>query len=118
MDIEQTLTQLNKNKHIKGSLIITQEGMVVTSALGEGQKADVFAAFYSSVGLTLLKSLKSLGIETFSRYILSSEDSNIFILNIEKLYLVVITDLSVKPSEINVELYQIERLIRKTGRLE
>ena len=91
--------------------------MVVTAALGAKQSADIFAAFYSSVGLTLLKSLKNLGIETFNRYILSSEDSKIFILNIEKLYLLVISDLHVELSEINVELYQIESLIRKIGRL-
>lgn len=118
MDIEEILKKLNKNKHIKGSLVITQEGMVVMSALGAGQNADIFAAFYSSVGLTILKSLKNLEIETFYRYILSSEDSKLFVVNIGILYLVVLTDIEVKLSEINVELYQIESLIRKTGRLE
>lgn len=118
MDIEEILKKLNRNKHIKGSLVITQDGMVVMSVLGPGQNADIFAAFYSSVGLTLFRSLKKLEIETFYRYILSSEDSKFFLVNIGKLYLVVITDIGVKLSEINVELYQIESLIRKTVRLE
>jgi predicted regulator of Ras-like GTPase activity (Roadblock/LC7/MglB family) len=118
MDIGEILKELNRNNHVKGSLVITQEGITVASALGIGKKADAFAAFCSSVCLSLLKLLKNLKIETFFRYILSAEDSKLFIVNIGKLYLVVITDIDVELSEMNVELYRIESLIRKTGRLE
>ncbi len=118
MDISEILTGLNKNKRIRGSLVITEEGIVVASALGAGRNADAFAAFCSSVGLTLSRLLKTLEVETFFRYVLSSDDSKLFIVNMNQLYLAVVADLDVELSEMNVELYRIESLIRKTGRLE
>lgn len=118
MDLAEILNKLNRNEDILGSLVITQEGMVVMSALGAGHNPETFAAFCSSVGLTLSKSLINLKIETFHRYILSSEDYKLFIVNIGNLFLVVITHIDANLSEMNVLLYQAESLIRKTGRLD
>jgi predicted regulator of Ras-like GTPase activity (Roadblock/LC7/MglB family) len=117
MEIPEILIKLNSNKHVKGSMIISDEGIVVASKISTGYDPDIFAAFCSSIGLTVSNSIKKLNIPTFSRYVLASEDHKLFITKIEKLYLIVIADKETEFAPMNVLLYQIDGILRKTGRL-
>lgn len=116
--ISQILQKLNNIDKIKGSMVITMEGMIIASEINSDTDCERLSAFCSSVGLTISNSFNKMKFEPFTRYILNSEDRKLCIVNIGKSYLIVVADIDIDVVMLNVELYQALNLLKKTGRLE
>ena len=54
------LTELNKEKGIDGSMVITPDGIMVAAALGPDYEEEAVAAFASSLLLSLKRGLSAL----------------------------------------------------------
>jgi hypothetical protein len=102
--MKDILTDLNKFAGVKGSMVVTADGMVVASALGPDLENENVAAISSQMIGAISRSLGGLGVESFSRYILSATHGRIVFVNLGVAYLVVITHQNIKLDVILIEI--------------
>ena len=89
--MKRILEKLNSVAGIRGSMVMTQDGIMVASALGQDQEEDVVAALASSLLTTVSSSLRTLTPEeTLTQFVLSSSDGKMIFVNLENAYLVVL----------------------------
>ncbi len=116
--ISEILKRLNKLDKIKGSMVITIEGMIISSEFNMEVDNEKLSAHFSNMGLTITNSLIKIQKEPFSRYIVDSDKWKLCFSNISKSYLIVIADLDIEKVTLNVELFQALNMLKKIERLE
>lgn len=117
-EISVILKRLNKTEGIKGSFVITPDGMPVASELDENQNEETLAAISSSIYLAINKSMDKLDLGEVTRYVLCTEFGRIFIIGLGQMILVVLAEKEIKIPRVNVEIFQAANAFRKSGRLE
>lgn len=117
-EISAILKRLNSTDGIKGSLLMTPDGMPVTSLLGDGQDGDALAAISSSIFLAINKSMGKLDLGEVTRYVLCTEFGRVFIISLGKMILLVLAAQNIKIAQVNVAIFQAANSIKKSGRLE
>ncbi len=100
----EILKDLNDVAGIKGSMVVTEDGMVVASALGADLEKENVAAISSQMIGSVRRSLDRMGVESFNRYILASTHGRIVFVNLGGAYLVVITRQNLKLDVILIEI--------------
>lgn len=115
--LPQILTNLCEGKDL-GALVITKDGMVIDSQLGEDYESEALSAFMSQVALTIKTSLASLDHHEFTRYIIETNQGKIYLVDLGKSVLIALASSDVKAAEINVALFQAASEIKKTGRID
>ena len=117
-EINTILDQLNSTEGVKGSLIITPDGMPVTSQLPENQDEEALAAVSSSIYLAISKSMEKLNTGGVIRYALCAEFGRTFLVDLGKMILIVLAEKEIKLAKVNVAIFQAANSIRKSGRLD
>ncbi len=116
--ITTILNQLNSTEGIKGSLIITPDGMPVTSQLPDNQDEETLAAVSSSIFLAISKSMEKLNTGGVIRYVLNAEFGRTFLVDLDKMILIILAEKDIKLAKVNVAIFQAANAIRKSGRLD
>ena len=117
-NIAQILQNLNKSNKIEGSMVITTEGIIISSEINIDVDKDRLAAFSSAIGLSITNSFSEIESKPFARYIINTGKWKLCFINIGKSYLIVISEFDIELTALNVELYRTADLLKKTGRLE
>ena len=111
--METLLDELNEAVGVKGSMIMTKDGMLVTSRLGESLSEEIVAAMASSMILSTRKALEKMGLHEFSRFLLKSSRGKIILVDAGVAFLVVLADarikLDVTTIDINRTAYRIQK---------
>jgi len=102
--MKNILKDLNRVAGIKGSMVVTEDGMVVASALGPDLETENVAAISSQMIRSVRRSLDRMGVESFGRYMLSATHGRIVFVNLEVGYLVVIAHQNIKLDVILIEI--------------
>jgi hypothetical protein len=108
----EILQDLNKVAGVKGCMVVTQDGIVVNSALGSDLDQDIVAAVSSALIKSARDSQDKLGYKPFKRFIQVSSWGRMVFVDIEIAYLVVITTQNIKLDVIVVEIDSTARRIR------
>lgn len=116
--LKSVLKSLCGSKGVSGALIITKDGMVIDFNLPPPYNAETLAAFMSQIAVTITNSLAGLGVNEFTRYVMQSGQSKIYIVDLGKSALIALADVDVDAGEINVALFQAANTIKKTGRID
>jgi hypothetical protein len=116
--LKSVLKSLCGARGVRGALIITKDGMVIESNLPPPYNADTLAAFMSQIALTITNSLNGLGVNEFTRYVMQSSQSKIYIVDLGRSALIALADMDVDAGEMNVAIFQAANTIKKTGRIE
>ena len=116
--IEQ-LKKLNEAVGIRGSLIMTPDGMVVASNLGRGLDEETIAALASSVLKALENPASSFRMGSFSlgdvaRFTLSSAHGRLIFEIVDNLVLVAVTD---KDMDLELTLLEIAGVTKRLQRM-
>ncbi len=118
-NIERTLRIVNKCPGVKGSLLMTTEGIIISSEISEEYKDDLLAAISSSICLTIKNSLKAMNQIGFSRYIITCTGGKLFLINLgKKAILLVLTDLDIDIEQMNIVLFDVTNMLKKSGRID
>jgi len=117
-DIASILQKLNATEGVKGSLLITPDGMPVSSMVGDDQDAETLAAVTSSIYLAISRSMEQLDAGEFTRYLLYTEFGRVFIIGLGNVILIVLAAREIHIPRVNVAIFQATNLIRKSGRLD
>ncbi len=121
----EILRDLNQVAGVKGSMVVTHDGIVVHSALGTELDEETVAAVSSAMIQSALgteldeetvaavssamiqsarRAMEQLGHKSFSRFILTSSWGRMVFVDLEIAYLVVITSQNIKLDVILIEI--------------
>jgi len=108
----EILQDLNKVAGVKGCMVVTQDGIVVASALGSDLDQEAVAAVSSSLIQASRRAVEKLGHKMFRRFVQVSSWGRMVFIDIEIAYLVVITSQNIKLDVIVMEIDSTARRIR------
>ncbi len=97
--MKRFLTELNQEVGVRGSMVVTQDGMVVASDLGVGLQEELIAAIASDAAQHIKRAIAGIGHQDFTRFILQSAHGKLVFVDIVVGYLVVVLD-----KRLNMEL--------------
>ena len=116
--LKSVLKSLCGSKGVVGALVITKDGMVIESNLPPSHNPETLAAFMSQIAVTVTNSLNMLGVKEFTRYVMQSGQSKVYILDLGRSALIALADVDVDAGEVNVAIFQAANSIKKTGRID
>ncbi len=112
--MKDVLKRLNSEVGVKGSMILTQDGIVIASDLGTGLQEERLAAISSSAIKGINAAIEPVEREGFHRFSFISAHGKMVILRTGDAYLVVVLEPSIK---LDVTLIAIVSAARKVSNL-
>jgi uncharacterized protein len=112
--MQEILDRLNQVAGIKGSMVVTTAGWVVTDALGPGLEQETVAAVSSHMVKSSRIMLESLARGDFKRFTLTSRHGRMIFVSLKAGYLVVITKMDIKLGDILIEIDSAARRIERS----
>jgi predicted regulator of Ras-like GTPase activity (Roadblock/LC7/MglB family) len=110
--VQEILSQLNQVAGIKGSMVVTKEGVVVSEALGPDLDQNTVAAVSSHMIQVAARGLTTLDRGMFERFTLTSAHGRMVFVDLDVGYLVVITKMEMKLGQLLIEVDSAARRIR------
>mgnify|MGYP001585306226 CR=1 FL=1 len=90
--MKKFLTELNQEVGVRGSMVVTLDGMVVAADLGVGLQEELVAAIASSAIQQVRRAIAGVGYQDLTRFILQSAHGKLVFVDIGVGYLVVVLD--------------------------
>lgn len=90
--MKQVLQDLNRHQGIRGSALVTQDGMMVAGALPADVKEDVVSALVSFLVSTTHRALAEGEYTQFTNMTLTATHGRVLLIGMGSMYLVVVTD--------------------------
>ena len=110
--MEAILNRLEKEAWVRGSMIVSNEGMVVVERLSGDLDRDAVAALAGDLVTEVTGGLKDAGHEPFKRIVLSATSGDLVVVDCGTVYLVVITAVGSEAFYIEIDsaAQQLRRL--------
>lgn len=114
--MEAILNRLEKEAWVRGSMIVSNEGMVVVERLSGDLDRDAVAALAGDLVVEVSEGLKEAGHEPFKRIVLSATTGDLVVVDCGTVYLVVITAAGSEAFYIEIDsaAQQLRRLAPST----
>ncbi len=113
--MRRILKQLSDVAGIKGSMVVTQDGIVVASHLSGQLKENVVGAVASSVISSTRRDLATHGFQGFTRFTLVASQGKMVYIETGSAFLVVVVDRNVELGPVEIEIESAAMRIRKQG---
>ena len=110
--MKELLSNLNGVPGIDGSMVITDDGIMVAEALGPQLDEDVIAALSSSLLIALKRALEPVDGGSTVEMILSADDGKLIFTNLGNAFLVVVTRPNLKLDTGLVEIRSFTRKLK------
>ena len=101
--MHRILKQLNREVGVKGSMVVSPDGLEIAAELGEELDKEIVAAMASNTINSVKRSLGLFGCTKFDHLILTSAHGRIVFVDIELACLLVVTD-----KNLNIDLTLLE----------
>lgn len=88
--MERILERLCSEAWVRGSMIVSNEGMVVLERIAKDLDRDAVAALASDLVTEVSAGVREAGMETFTRIVLSATTAELVVVDCGSVYLVVI----------------------------
>ena len=88
--MEKILERLGSEAWVRGSMIVSDEGMVVLERIAKDLDRDAVAALASDLVTEVTDGLKESGATAFTRIVLSAKTAELVVVDCGSVYLVVI----------------------------
>jgi len=115
--MKDILSELNREVGVKGSMVLTQDGIVVASDLSPGLSDEVVAAVASGAIQSLNNALTKVGQPNVSKYVLEAGFGKIVFIDIGIAYLVVILDPRINMDVTLIAISGAAYRIRQMGQI-
>ncbi|RME03067.1 MAG: hypothetical protein D6805_07855 [Planctomycetota bacterium] len=111
--MQEILTELNKDPGIKGSMIVTEDGLTVQEELGPTLDKDTVSALSASVILSTKRLYEEIGWGSFNQFVLTASHGRMVFYDLDGPFLVVVTDMNIKLDQIFIEIASAANKIQK-----
>ncbi len=116
--MRKILQQLNQEVGVKGSMVISPDGLVIMEELGEDLDHQIVAAMASNMLQAIKNGLGMLGQDKFSRLILMSAHGRIVFVDIEQACLLVVTDRNLNIDWTLMEIDGVAHRLKNSWKIE
>lgn len=116
--MKNILRDLNRSVGIKGSMIVTRDGVVVAAELGEGLEEDRVAAIASVLIPSIRRSLERAEVGPFFKCVLTATEGKLVVVDAGIAFLVVATDRSIRLDITMLDIDAAAQRIEQKGRIE
>lgn len=113
--MKDALDQLGKEIGVKGSLVLTKDGMVVASCLTKHQDENVLSAISSNAIRAVNDALGRLRSGAFQSLIASAEFGKLSMVDCGDVYLVVVLEKQIQADLTMLAIHSTARKIRNLG---
>lgn len=100
---------------VRGSMVVTQDGMVVDSLLGRSLREDVVAAMAASLILGTRKALDRAGRPGFEQFSVVSTHGKMIVADTGSAFLVVVLDRNIDLGHAELEIRSAVRKVKTLG---
>lgn len=104
--MKRILEELNRTAGIRGSMVMTQDGIMVAAALGPDLEEDVVAALASALLTTVKRSFNQIAAgESLAELVLTASDGKMVFIDLGNAYLVVVAkrDLALAATMVEIQ---------------
>jgi predicted regulator of Ras-like GTPase activity (Roadblock/LC7/MglB family) len=115
--VRRILKRLGDVVGVKGSLVVTKDGMVIASHLTGQLRQDVVAAIAANVVRATKRAASSHGLADFSRYTLIANHGKMSFTDAGPAFLVVVMDKNVDLGPVDIEIESAAMRIRNMGEI-
>jgi len=112
------LQKLNKGLGVRGSMIVTTEGIVIKSILGPDLEEDRVAAMASAVIQEIQRCLTKLSLGTLTQFILTAFHGKMVFQDCGPAFLVVLTEKSINLDHTLIEIRGAAFKIKSKAKIE
>jgi predicted regulator of Ras-like GTPase activity (Roadblock/LC7/MglB family) len=113
--MKDVLVSLNKEVGVKGSMIVTRDGVIVASEIPPPLNSEQVAAIASNSIQRVNGALRGLGANNFSRYLFNSSYGKMIFTETGDVYLVVVLDKHINIDFTMLAVASAARKIRNLG---
>ncbi len=113
--MDEILNELNERIGIKGSLVVTEDGITITSAFRVPSDEERVAALAHALISASKTALLRCGLKGFARCELTADYGKVVMLDLGVAFLVVVTDRKVDFSSAIVDIQSAAKRIRRLG---
>ena len=115
--MREILEELNQSVGVRGTAVVTRDGMLVASELTAELDEDAVAAMASALVLNSLSTLRRAGFGEFSLFTIQASSGKMVVADAEVAFLVVVTDPGVNLDLTMVDIAAASYRLKKRGRL-
>lgn len=115
--MHDVLIDLNREIGVKGSMVVTHDGVVVTSEISPPLNGDQVAAIASNSIKDINASLREIGAQEFTKFIFNSTFGKMIFLETGAAYLVVVLDKHLNLDFTMLAIASAGRRIRSLGKI-
>ena len=115
--MKDVLLNLNKEVGVKGSLVVTRDGVVVAAEILPPLVGDTVAAIASNSIQRVNSSLRELGANNFARYLFNSTYGKMIFTESGDAYLVVVLDKHINIDFTMMAVASAARKIKNLGNM-
>lgn len=116
--MRRILKSLNEVVGVRGSIVVSHDGMVIASSLGKHLDEDRVAAMASSVVHGAHQALRRQGLPAFSRLTLATSQGKLVFTDTGVTYLVVLMDAKIDLGPAGLEIQSAARKIKSLGEMK
>lgn len=116
--MKDVLKRLNSEVGVKGSMVLTQDGIVIASELGTGLQEEVVAAISSSAIMGINNALQPVAAAGFQRFSFTSSHGKMVILRTGDAFLVVVLEPSIKLDVTMMSIVSAARKLKNLGQIQ
>jgi predicted regulator of Ras-like GTPase activity (Roadblock/LC7/MglB family) len=115
--VRRILKQLNDVVGVKGSLVVTHDGIVIASHVSRHLDDEMVAAVAAGVIAAARRALEQAGMDHFARFTLVASHGKLVFTDTGPAYLVVVTDRNVELAPVDIEIESAAMRIRNLGEI-
>lgn len=116
--MHKILKHLNREVGVKGSMVISPDGLVIAAELGETLNQEIVAAMASSTIQAVRRGVKALGSPKFDRLILMSAHGRIVFVDVDVACLLVVTDRNINIDWTLMEIDGVAHRLQNSWKIE
>ena len=113
--MRSVLTALADVPGVRGSLVVTQDGMVVDSQLGKGLRQEVVGAMAASLILGVRRALETAREPTFESFSLVATHGKMVVADTGAAFLIVVFDRNIDLGHAELEIRSAVRKVKSLG---
>ena len=115
--MQDVLDKLNQEMGVRGSLVVTDDGVVAAASLVREEDRDLLGALATDISIKVKSALREGGLEGHNRLVLDAEYGRIVLYDLEVASLVVVLDRTINADATMIEIESAASRIRRLGRL-
>ena len=115
--MQSILEELNKNPGVKGSMVVTGDGLMIAQDLGPTLDEQTVSAHYTNIIISTKRMFQELEWNKFNRLVLTATYGRMVFNDLGDFFLVVVTDMNIDVDQSLLEIQSAAKKLEKKSQM-